>query len=202
MSQTTSTTRKTPVWPTWVFIVTTLVGCGFVLAAFAWSLERQVTGGALQLLGITLAATAVTVVRPLLKRVATTAGETKNAIIRLVENILYRFRGIQLADPADSHPAGEFPGVHMARVPPAHTSTDELLKQLIALLGELKSDVEVLGKQLEANLVSERIATEAALEAQRDELRAEIETATRQGWQLILAGLLWSAVGTAIGMSA
>jgi hypothetical protein len=40
------------------------------------------------------------------------------------------------------------------------------------------------------------------LAAQRDKLRAEIQRETRQGWQLIVTGLLWSGVGTGLGIFA
>jgi hypothetical protein len=42
----------------------------------------------------------------------------------------------------------------------------------------------------------------AGLSAQRDELRAEIVDSTRQGWQLILAGIALQIAGTTLGMFA
>jgi hypothetical protein len=49
---------------------------------------------------------------------------------------------------------------------------------------------------------AERAELDRRFIGQRDQLRAEIQRETRQGWQLIVVGLLWSAIGTGLGIFA
>ena len=52
----------------------------------------------------------------------------------------------------------------------------------------------------ERNRTAEHEDVNRRLAVQRAELRAEIGRQTRQGWELILAGLAWLALGTGLGI--
>jgi len=54
--------------------------------------------------------------------------------------------------------------------------------------------------QAERNRGAQREDINERLAAQRHDLRGEIQRATREGWQLIVAGLAWSLAGTVIGI--
>ena len=56
--------------------------------------------------------------------------------------------------------------------------------------------------RVEERRAADRVELEQQLDAQRTGLRAEIKRETRHGWQLIVAGLAWSAAGTVVGIFA
>jgi hypothetical protein len=52
----------------------------------------------------------------------------------------------------------------------------------------------------EESRAANRKELEECLAADHERLRGEIVRATRQGWELVVAGLIYSAIGTFIGI--
>jgi hypothetical protein len=73
-------------------------------------------------------------------------------------------------------------------------------REWLAHLDSQISDLWAHMTRAEEQRATDRVELEQRLHAQRNELRAEIKRETRQGWQLILAGLAWSAAGTVVGI--
>jgi len=66
-------------------------------------------------------------------------------------------------------------------------------------LGDGTAALEILDTEMEAAYARINKIT-GDIVGMRTELRDEIQRETRQGWQLILAGLAWSAAGTIVGI--
>jgi hypothetical protein len=73
-------------------------------------------------------------------------------------------------------------------------------RKWLAHLDSQVSDLWAHMTRAEEQRAADRVELEQRLHAQRNELRGEIKRETRQGWQLILAGLAWSAAGTVVGI--
>ena len=182
-----------------------------IVAAIIWSWPLMVVGGGLQLLGIGLTLLGVAVVHSWLEKAAEQAVERKQGLERwlvLRREQLRRWWARRRGRPvivhvaaADFAAASDFAGVgevQRQRVDPATVSDREWLEhldsQIEGIYGRLSYD--------ERNRNEERKKLDEGLAAQRDELRAAIFRETRQGWELIVAGLACSAIGTALGMAA
>lgn len=103
---------------------------------------------------------------------------------------------LQGLDAAASSEAAAVLTVHRRRVD-RDTISD---RQWLAFLDDRVEAIFELMDQAERNRGHERDDINRRIASQREELRAEIQRETRQGWELIVAGLLWSALGTAIGI--
>lgn len=180
-----------------------------VAVALSW--PTQAVANALQLLGITLTALGVAVVRSWLELVTDKATDAKHGIerwcalrrerlqrlwVRLHKRpIVVSVHSLNLEATATVDAALELT-VDRRRVDRDTVSEREWL----AFLDDRVESIFELMDHAEQNRSAERENLNRRLSAQRNELRAEIHRETRQGWQLIVAGLAWSAVGTAIGI--
>jgi len=172
----------------------------------SWRL--QIVAGGLQLLGILLTALGVAVVWSWLERAADKAIETKDALDRRwalrrerLRNwwahrrgrpaVMHRaaFDSFQVSDAATTSMVGR------ARVNRETVSDRQWLVHLDDRLYALHDLVDQAERRRSAEL-------DLRLTAQQDELRAEIRRETRQGWELIVVGLFWSATGTGLGIFA
>lgn len=186
---------------TWLVGGSLVVALAFVLVAYAYSWPLKVAGGGLQVLGIMLAGLGVNVVRSWLKVLAEKtkalaekakdlAETTRRVLTQVVESL--RLAGI-------TRPHGDAHGVIDASQlgeDDEHTPEGAMLRDLNEAVDCLRRDLQTVISQLKA----ERIEWEERLVEQREQLGAGMETALRQGWPLILAGLAYSAIGTVVGM--
>jgi hypothetical protein len=95
-------------------------------------------------------------------------------------------------------PTGDRPRVNREAV-----SDREWLLFLDDRVEAICDQVEAIYKRLDESDTARRAdrgQVRDQLAAQHDELRAEIQRETRQGWQIIVAGLFWSAAGTVVGI--
>lgn len=192
-----------------------LVGGSLALAAalavvaVVWSWPAQVVANALQLLGIALTALGVAVVRSWLELARDKAIDAKHGLDRWSairreqlrrlwarlrkRPVLVHLHGLSVAQSSDA--AVELT-VQRRRVD-RDTISD---REWLAFLDNRGESILKLMDQAERNRSAERENLNRRLHAQRDQLRAEIRRETRQGWELIVAGLVWSAIGTAVGI--
>jgi hypothetical protein len=183
-----------------------VVGVAFVLATYAWSLPLKVTGGGLQLLGIMLAGLGVNVVRSWLTQLPETAKQlteaAKDKFAELLDGIaeLWTVASTTFGGPVIIT-RGETEGDEAEG--DEEISDHDLLVALTQEVNRVRHNVESVRHDVENlsdRLKAERILWEHELLTQREQLQATMTAATRQGWQLILAGLAFSAVGTFVGM--
>ncbi len=177
-------------------VVATVVAT-VVLAALG-AVSAKVAAGILQLLGIGLTLLGVAVVRSWLERATDTAVESKKGLGRW-----WALRRAQLGawSIRESLRPPKLHRVSLTASMPYET-TEELggnRAERVGLserewLAALDSDIDAIHRRLRSSTHQ--------LAAQGDELRDEISRETRQGWKLIVAGLVCSAVGTALGMAA
>jgi hypothetical protein len=73
-------------------------------------------------------------------------------------------------------------------------------REWLTFLDDRLESVFELMDLAEQNRDHERDDFNRRLAAQQRKLRAEIQRETRQGWQLIVAGLIWSGAGTVVGI--
>jgi hypothetical protein len=169
----------------------------------------KAVGGALQLLGILLTLLGVAVVRSSLELAVNKAIEAKQGLDRWwalsqegLGNWWAHRRGRPAAmrrfaaDALQTTDAAVATAVRRARVDRETVSDREWLIHLDDRLYNLHELVD----RAERSRSAERDELDRRFIAQRDELRAEIQRETRQGWQLIVAGLAWSAAGTIVGI--
>ncbi len=187
------------------------LGVALVAIAAVLSWPTRALANALQLLGIGLTALGVAVVRSWLQLAADKAVDAQHGLQR---------RSALRRDQLRRHWSRlrrrkAVVSVHSINLEAAQT-TDAALeltvdrpgvdrdtvseREWLAFLDNRVNSLFKLMDQAEQNRSAEHEDLNRRLSAQRDELRAEIQRETRQGWQLIVTGLAWSAVGTAIGI--
>lgn len=198
-------------------LTTWLVGWSVALAvalavlAVVLSWPMQAVGNGLQLLGIALTALGVAIVRSWLQIAADRATDAKHGLERwaalrgdelrrrwarlrkrrpVVSTVSLNLEATQTTDAALELTIDR-PGVDRDTVSE---------RDWLAFLDNRVNSLFELMDQAEHSRAADRDDVSRRLAAQRNELRAEIQRETRQGWQLIVAGLAWSAVGTAIGI--
>lgn len=178
-------------------------------ATVVWSWPAQVVASGLQLLGIALTVLGVAVVRSWLQLAADKAIEAKHGLERWSSlrreqlrrlwarlrkrPVVVHLRSVDLATTTEI--AGTLT-VQRSRVN-RDTISD---REWIALLDDRLESLYDRMDQAEQARGQDRDDNRHRIDAQRNELRAEIQHETRQGWELIVAGLGWSAIGTAIGI--
>lgn len=177
-----------------------------VVVVYSWNL--QVLAGTLQVLGIALAAFGLAVVRSSLELVGEKAIAAKHGLDRLWALRRERLRnwwGRVRKRPVVVHvPPGvaTFSGVSPQVVinwSPVDRNAISDRDWLAFLDNQVEALFNRMGKAEQAHSADQgHLRSELA--AQRDELRAEIQRETRQGWQLIVAGLIWSAAGAVVGI--
>jgi hypothetical protein len=187
---------------------------GAVVAAVALAasgdVSAKIAGGGVQLLGTALALLGVAVVRASFELAADKAVEAKLGLDRwwgLRRERLRNWWAHRRGRPAVTHrvafdaatvsEATLVTTVQRYRVDRQTVSDRDWLVHLDDRLYSLHDVVD----RAEESRIADRDEVLGRLGAQREELRAEIQRETRQGWQLIVAGLACSAVGTAVGMA-
>ncbi|MGH2839724.1 MAG: hypothetical protein ACRDKY_02730 [Solirubrobacteraceae bacterium] len=173
--------------------------------AIVWSWPPQIVGGALQILGIVLALLGVASVQSWLAKTAIEArhgldllwARCRRSLVdrwaRLRGRPVVHLRGASLAATSD---IAATLTVERPRVDRAAVSDGEWLALLDDRVESLFGRID----QADRARGQDREDAGRRLEDQRNELRAEIRRETRQGWQLIVAGLAWSLIGTFVGM--
>jgi len=182
----------------------------FIVLAFIYSWPPQAVGGTLQLVGIILTLLGVEVVRSSLKLAQDKANEAKQGLDSLwasgrehVRTWWARRRQRPIAVELELHATATSDAsleltVQRRRVD-RKTISD---RDWLAFLDDRLESVFELMDQAEQNRGDERDDITRRLATQGRQLRGEIQRQTRQGWQLIVAGLVWSAVGTVFGIFA
>jgi len=166
----------------------------------------KVASTSLQLFGLVLSLFGIAVVRAFLERATDAAIEARRGVARLWTlrhaqfwNWWARLRGrpINL-------------NLHSAEMAISSDSLSIIVQRPRAdratisdrdWLAQLDDKVEDLFQRLDADAAAdraERLAWDQRLQAQRDEMRDEILKATRQGWELIVTGIGFTAVGTVL----
>jgi hypothetical protein len=185
------------------------LGLAIVLAASVRSWPLQTVAGVLQVLGIALAAFGLDVVRTSLQRAADTAIAAKHGVARWaaqrreqLRRWWLRRRGRPVTIAGSGTPT-------FARV--SASGTVEVVRGRVdrdaisdrAWLAHLDDQVSGLWAQTtraEENRAADRKELAQCLAADHERLRGEIVRATRQGWKLVVAGLIYSAIGTLVGI--
>jgi hypothetical protein len=185
------------------------LGLAIVLAASVRSWPLQTVAGVLQVLGIALAAFGLDVVRTSLQRAADTAIAAKHGVARWaaqrreqLRRWWLRRRGRPVTIAGSGTPT-------FARV--SASGTVEVVRGRVdrdaisdrAWLAHLDDQVAGLWAQTtraEENRAADRKELAQCLAADHERLRGEIVRATRQGWKLVVAGLIYSAIGTLVGI--
>lgn len=188
------------------------IGLLLIGARVAWSWPSlQVLAGSLQLLGILMTALGVAAVWSLLELLADEASDAKRSIARSWAATRQRVWLWWLRRRGKTTPAyivGSSAGVSGggAILTVGHPSVDrdtisdrDWLVFLNDQLDLLREDLRTAQKRHSEEL-AERLAAEQ--DRLRTQMRHELQKATRQGWELVLAGLFWLAVGTIVGMCA
>ncbi|MGH2946102.1 MAG: hypothetical protein ACRDPC_07580 [Solirubrobacteraceae bacterium] len=189
------------------------VGATLVLLALAvlWSWPTKVAAGIVQLLGLWFAALGVAVVRAWLEAAADATIEVKRGLDRWwalrreqVRTWWIRKRGKTIPAVIRAAPATAS-GSAGGTVTVGHPAVDRETISDRDWLGFVNDQVDVLRDRLnraEKDRSLERREWDQRLAAQREQLRVEMLKATRQGWELIVAGLGCSALGALVGMTA
>jgi hypothetical protein len=191
--------------------VVVAVSIAAVVLAAVEAVSAKVAGGALQLLGIGLTVLGVAVVRSWLERAADKAVEAKYGLDRWwalrrtqVKDWWARRRGRPVAHSVNLSAHLSASGSLSATVTAQRRRVDRETvsdREWLAFLDDRVESVFEFMDQAERNRSTERDEVNRQLAAHRDEIRAEMLRETRQGWELIVAGLVCSAVGTAVGMA-
>ena len=164
----------------------------------------KVASTGLQLAGLLLAMLGVAVVRAGLEWAADAAIEAKRGVARwwalrreragILWSRIRRRPVVVNRTLTDSGSATDAASVTVTRHRADRATISD--RDWLALLDDR---VESLCQQLDRN-VAQQLAEQREwyrrLEGQREELRGEMLAATRQGWQLIVSGIVFSAVGT------
>jgi hypothetical protein len=176
-----------------VIAAVALVAIGLVSA--------KIVAGVVQLLGIALTLLGVAVVRASLERAADTAIA---AIARWAaqgrEQLRRRGRPVTIAG-SGTPTLASLSASGTGEVASGRVDRDAIPDR--AWLAHLDDQVAGLWahtRRAEENRAADRKELEECLAADHERLRGEIVRATHQGWELIVAGLAWSAVGTAVGI--
>ena len=208
MSQTETTTTEPDRLTTAVFGGSVALGLAIVVAAGVCSWPLQTVAGALQVLGIALAAFGLDVVRTSLQRAADTAIAAKHGVARWAaqrREQLHRWwlrrRGRPVTIAMSGTATATVSASGTAEVVRGRVDRDAISDR--AWLAHLDDQVAGLWAhttRAEENRAANRKELEECLVADHERLRGEIVRATRQGWELVVAGLIYSAIGTLVGM--
>jgi hypothetical protein len=181
---------------TWVVGGSVPVAGALVVVAIVWSWRLQIVASGLQLLGILMTALGVAVVWSQVELAADKAIDAKHGLGRWYASSRHKARGWlarRRGRPSPTMRVGttwqSSYAIHddLVRRPPPETLEDE------------RARLEFLDAELD-DVYARINAIQRDIGGQGEQLRVEIRRETRQGWQLIVAGLWWSAVGTAIGI--
>ena len=204
------TERRNRLTP-WVVGGSVALAVAIAAAAFARSWPTQAVANALQLLGIALTALGVAVVRSWLQLAADRATDAKHGLERWAalrgDELRRRWARLRKRRPVVSTVSLNLEATQTTDAaleltvdrPGVDRDTVSERDWLVFLDNRVNSLFELMD-QAAHNRAADRDDVNRRLAAQRNELRAVIQRETRQGWQLIVAGLAWSAVGTAVGI--
>jgi len=209
MSESETTTTEQDRLTTAVVGGSVALGLAIAAAACVWSWPMQTVAGALQVLGIALAAFGLDVVRTSLQRAADTAIAAKHGVARWAaqrREQLHRWWLHRRGRPVTSALSGtatlaSFSASGTAEVVRGRVDRDAISDR--AWLAHLDDEVAGIWAQTtraEENRAADRKELEECLAADHERLRGEIVRATRQGWKLVVAGLICSAIGTFVGI--
>lgn len=197
---------------TWVVGGSVALGVALVALAVVLSWPTRALANALQLLGIGLTALGVAVVRSWLQLAADKAVDAQHGLQRWSalhrEQLrrrwarLLRRRVVVSAQTLNLEATQSVDASLELKVDRRRVDRDTVPeREWLAFLDDRVHSIFELMDQAEQNRSAEREDLNCRLRTQRDELRTEIQRETRQGWQLIVTGLAWSAIGTAIGIA-
>jgi len=184
-----------------VIAAVALVAIGLVSA--------KIAAGVVQLLGIALTLLGVAVVRASLERAADKTVEAKHGLDRwwgLRREQLRRWWLHRRGRPVTIALSGtatlaSFSASGTVEVVRRRVDRDAISDR--AWLAHLDDQVAGLWAQTtraEENRAADRKELAQCLAADHERLRGEIVRATRQGWKLVVAGLIYSAIGTLVGI--
>jgi hypothetical protein len=192
---------------TWLVSGSLALALALAVAAVVWSWPPRAVANGLQLVGIALTALGVAVVRSWLQLAADRAVDAKHGVARWaaqrreqLRRWWLRRRGRPVTIAGSGTPT-------FARVSASGTGVrgrvDRDAISDRAWLAHLDDQVAGLWAQTtraEENRAADRKELEECLAADHERLRGEIVRATRQGWKLVVAGLIYSAIGTLVGI--
>ena len=194
---------------TWLVGGSLAVAGVLVVVAIVWSWRLQIVAGGLQLLGIAMTALGVAVVWSLLELAVDKTLQAKRQLDRSLAAGRQRLRLWWLrrrGKTTPAHLAGSSAGVSGggATLSVGHPSVDRETISERDWLVFLNDQVDILRAELRAAQTRHSQELASRLAAQEDRLRSEmrdeLRAATREGWELVLAGLAWLAIGTFLGM--
>jgi len=171
--------------------------------------SAKIAAGIVQLLGIALTLLGVAVVRASLERAADTAIAAKHGVARWAAQRREQLRRWWLRRRGRPVTIAGSGTATFASV--SASGTGEVVRGRVdrdaisdrAWLAHLDDQVAGLWAQTaraEENRAADRKELEECLAADHERLRGEIVRATRQGWELVIAGLICSAIGTFVGI--
>jgi hypothetical protein len=189
---------------TWLVSGSLALALALAVAAVVWSWPPRALANGLQLVGIALTALGVAVVRSWLQLAADRAVDAKHGVARWAaqcrEQLRRRGRPVTIAGSGTATLAS-LSATGTGEVASGRVDRDAIFDR--AWLAHLDDQVAGLWahtRRAEENRAADRKELEECLAADHERLRGEIVRATHQGWELIVAGLAWSAVGTAVGI--
>jgi hypothetical protein len=166
----------------------------------------KIASTALQLFGLALSLFGVAVVRAWLERATDAAIEAKRGAARWwalrrtqLQHWWARRRGRPVTVNLTAAEMGL--GTDSLSIVVTRAQVDRATISDRDWLAQLDDHIESLFKRLDDSAAARRADREGwdrQLEAQRNEMRDEILKATRQGWQLIVTGIGFTAVGTVL----
>lgn len=193
-----------------VLAVTTIVGIALLALAATGVVRLQVAAGVLQVLGIVVAAFGLDVVRASLQRAADTATAAKNGVARWVavrrEQLTrwwLRVRHHQVVSGTSIQTLGTIESAGRITVARGSGPVDRETisdREWLAYLDDHVTDLRTRMSRAEQSRSTDSAELEQRLADDHDKLRGDIVRATRQGWELIIAGLVLSAAGTFVGI--
>lgn len=206
MGQTTTTERDrltTGILVGSIVVATTLFALGI-----AGTLPWQAVGGVLQVLGIALAAFGVDVVRTSLQRAADSVIAAKHGIARWgamrreqLHHWWLRLRGRPVTIHRSGSGTATASGSVSSKGVRGRLDRDAMSdREWLADLENQVADLWAHMTRAEDNRAADRAELDERLAADLERLRDEIVSATRQGWELVVAGLICSAIGTTVGI--
>lgn len=172
-----------------VIAAVALVAIGLVSA--------KIVAGVVQLLGIALTLLGVAVVRASLERAADTAIA---AIARWAAQLRRRGRPVTIAGSGTPTLASLSASGTGASGRVDHDAIPD--RAWLAHLDDQVAGLWAHTRRADENRAADRKELEECLAADHERLRGEIVRATRQGWKLVVAGLICSAIGTLVGICA
>jgi hypothetical protein len=197
----------------WTLASSAGAASAFVVFALVWGWPLQTVATGFQSLGVVLSLLGVGVVRGWLARthratvkaLAATKGRIQRSWGRRREQLRHwwaRKRGKTISAIITAGAASATAGGGGATVTVGHARVDRDAVSDREWLAWLDDRVELILQRLDQGDKARSAVHEdlvRRLGGQRDELRAEMDHATQQGWELIVSGLAYSAIGTVLG---